>query len=95
MWSFDRYQRWIDQKRDWVKPSQATQVLEDSEPVTPARLPPLASPAPRAPQLSAKKTSGPQQPSSAGASTKRLEIQIEEEDLEALAQRISEEEEGE
>jgi twitching motility protein PilT len=22
MWSFERYQRWIDQKRDWVKPKQ-------------------------------------------------------------------------
>jgi len=36
MWTFDRYQRWIEQKTDWVRPAPVTQVAPVS-PATPHR----------------------------------------------------------
>ena len=33
MWSFDRYSRWMEKKRDWAKPSQAARLDDDSSPV--------------------------------------------------------------
>ena len=35
MWSFDRYSRWMEKKRDWVKPSQATPLDDDPSPALP------------------------------------------------------------
>ncbi len=32
MWSFDRYQKWISQKRDWVRPSQAAPLVDRPDP---------------------------------------------------------------
>jgi hypothetical protein len=29
MWSFDRYQRWMSQHKQWVRPSVATAVVDD------------------------------------------------------------------
>jgi twitching motility protein PilT len=29
MWNFDRYQRWVDQKKDWVPPTQAAPLPEE------------------------------------------------------------------
>jgi twitching motility protein PilT len=29
MWSFDRYQRWMSQHKEWVRPSAATAVVDD------------------------------------------------------------------
>ncbi|HEY0748420.1 MAG TPA: hypothetical protein VGD63_17085 [Steroidobacteraceae bacterium] len=29
MWNFDRYQRWVDQKRDWVPPTLAAPLPEE------------------------------------------------------------------
>ena len=34
MWTFDRYQRWIDQKKDWIRPSSATAGADESEAIT-------------------------------------------------------------
>jgi len=48
MWSFDRYQRWIAQKKDWERPSVATTTSEDRAPaVVPAALQPIAKPKPQ------------------------------------------------
>jgi hypothetical protein len=32
MWTFDRYQRWIEQKKDWVRAPSSVSAGEDSEP---------------------------------------------------------------
>jgi twitching motility protein PilT len=29
MWNFDRYERWISQKKDWVQPAQAAPLQEE------------------------------------------------------------------
>jgi len=29
MWNFDRYQRWVAQKKDWVQPTVATPLPEE------------------------------------------------------------------
>jgi hypothetical protein len=29
MWNFDRYQRWVAQKKDWVQPTLATPLPEE------------------------------------------------------------------
>jgi twitching motility protein PilT len=73
MWTFDRYQRWIDQKRDWIRPSSATAGADESEAITLApRLKPRAAAA-----------------RSAAARPGSIEISIEENaDLEELAKEI-------
>jgi hypothetical protein len=43
MWSFDRYQRWMAQKKDWERPSVVTAVPEErAVAVAPAVLAPTA-----------------------------------------------------
>jgi twitching motility protein PilT len=37
MWTFDRYQRWIEQKKDWARPPSSVSVAEDNEPAAVAR----------------------------------------------------------
>jgi twitching motility protein PilT len=39
MWTFDRYQRWIEQKKDWARPPSSANVAEESEPALPAAAP--------------------------------------------------------
>jgi twitching motility protein PilT len=39
MWTFDRYQRWIEQKKDWARPPSSVSVAEESEPAVPAARP--------------------------------------------------------
>ena len=51
MWTFDRYQRWMDQKRDWVRATPE----ENADPIpsrTPAPAPRRAAPAPSPANLS-------------------------------------------
>jgi twitching motility protein PilT len=43
MWSFDRYQRWMQQKRDWVLPKVVPQE-PGTGPATPVRPAPAAKP---------------------------------------------------
>jgi twitching motility protein PilT len=80
MYSFDRYQKWIDQKRDWVRPTQA-QALDETEP-TPSALPHTAPRIARPVTSTASRTPKP-------SSIDRVEIAPTDEDLEALAKRIS------
>ena len=52
MWNFDRYQRWIEQKKDWVRSDSLAEAVAASEPptpVVPAAVAPAASPATLAP----------------------------------------------
>jgi hypothetical protein len=84
MWTFDRYQRWVEQQRDWVRPAApAVGVSEQDGVIRPAAVrvsaPPGATrrPAARAP---VRKQDGPE------------EITIDEdldlEDIAELARRI-------
>lgn len=50
MWTFERYQRWMDQVSDWVRPPAPAALHAQGEPRAPRSAPPLrrqAAPAPR------------------------------------------------
>jgi twitching motility protein PilT len=99
MWTFERYQRWMEQKRDWVKSSQAAPLTE-REPPAPAAAVELSAPASgaapaRRPTLPRARPAAvaPAQPAERARSDSgadgRIEIAPVEEDLEALARKIS------
>jgi twitching motility protein PilT len=73
MWNFERYQRWVAQKKDWMYPSAAEPLPAETR--TPS--PPIKSIPPRPSKGSA--------PASSGDS---IEIPVEEVDLDELARRI-------
>lgn len=75
MWSFERYQRWIDQKKDWVLPSQATPMDRSPEPTR------IAAP-------SIERRAAPPV-KSRPADDGRIEIDVAEDDLEALGKRLA------
>lgn len=83
MWTFDRYQRWMEQKTDWVRPVPARSPAPDDEMVT------VVS----APKAAASPTQGTTRPAAAAAAAKRVapeppsEISIDEDlDLNELAE---------
>jgi twitching motility protein PilT len=91
MWSFDRYQRWIEQKKDWAKPKAGEPKIDlpEERPLPPPRLkapqeqkPALAKPILK-PSPSLEK---PQEVSGEG----RIEISSEEGDLEELGRQLVE-----
>ena len=49
MWNFDRYQRWVAQKKDWVQPTLATPLPEERIAPAPLKIqrPAVTPPAPR------------------------------------------------
>jgi twitching motility protein PilT len=52
MWSFERYHRWMEQKRDWVMPSRqvaSSSVDVETSYVAPPPSPPVARPTPKPP----------------------------------------------
>jgi len=88
MWTFERYQRWIDQMTDWVHPPSAAALRSAGDgAVRPA--PPLkARPAPG-------RTTAPQSPGRAAADARApaeevIEVPVEDVDLAALARTILE-----
>ncbi|MBI3555842.1 MAG: Flp pilus assembly complex ATPase component TadA [Deltaproteobacteria bacterium] len=89
MMSFDRYQRWMEQKKDWIKQSQVALLEEDDN--TLASIPVFAEakrPAPAQPAATRTKSAAPVAkiaPSQEG----RIEIRPIDEDLEGLAQKIT------
>jgi hypothetical protein len=46
MWNFDRYQRWMEQKKDWVRSDSLAEAAAPSETPTPPVLPAAPSVAP-------------------------------------------------
>jgi hypothetical protein len=87
MWTFDRYQRWIEQKKDWARASPSVTVGEESEPaihaVRPSR-PNLGTPRSPVPKPTAR-----QQPAATPAGEGPIEISIQEDtDLAELAKQI-------
>jgi twitching motility protein PilT len=73
MWNFERYSRWVAQKRDWVQPTAA-------EPLPPE---PAPTPAPALKRREPKPQAAP-----APSSGDSIEIPVEEWDLDALARSI-------
>ena len=75
MWSFDRYQRWLEQHRDWVLPPKVVRTLAATAPAAPPSLPPPVS--------SATLSAAPTPPIPAPAAD---ETEIESEDLQDIAE---------
>jgi twitching motility protein PilT len=73
MWNFERYQRWVAQKKDWVLPTAA----EPLPPETVRSAPPIKRSAPPPAKAASSATSGDS-----------IEIPVEEVDLDELARRI-------
>lgn len=98
MWSFSRYQRWMEQVNEWQRPSAASTAAPLSRPVEPRRpvADALRGPAPRAPSRASKR--GPSPPggdapgphadstSAASAPEEVIEVPAEESDLAELAE---------
>ena len=60
MWTFDRYQRWMDQATEWVRPPTATALRGAADPGSPRPAPGLrAAPAPATKTAGPAKTMGP------------------------------------
>ena len=83
-WTFERYQKWMEQKRDWVTPGQANPWSEEAIPETSS--PERVAPAARGPRRMPA-PAGPPAPSA-----ERIEIAVAEDDLASLASRISDDE---
>jgi twitching motility protein PilT len=88
MWTFDRYQRWMDQATDWVRPPSAAALRTQVE-ANPARAP--SARMPPAPPLSPT----PQTPTARNVAAQRvpgkgpddvIEVPVEDLDLAALAE---------
>src|SRR5882724_4547939 len=77
MWTFDRYQRWIEQQKDWVRPSSPVTVREESEAAVPAA---RASRPNVGTVRSAPKPIASQRPAASPVSEGQTEISIQEED---------------
>ncbi len=86
MFTFDRYQRWIDQKKDWVRPGQGIPLPQEE------RLPEAKvlqrAPSQRAPTRSLEKA----KPGPVPKQGEPIEIDIAEEDLASLASKIESDE---
>jgi twitching motility protein PilT len=100
MWSFERYQRWMEQKKDWVRPSQAAPLSADEGAKTTAaaerprvRARPQTDLATEAVPSSLQQAGGrfaPRPTTSAPTSGEsRIEISAIDEDLEDLARKLS------
>jgi twitching motility protein PilT len=88
MWSFDRYQRWMEQKKDWVRPAPTDAVAEEPESISfaPSSPPPGATAA--APKPAAPKKP-PARPAAPPPGDGPIEITIDEDlDLAELAKQI-------
>jgi twitching motility protein PilT len=66
MWTFERYQRWMDQVTDWVRPPSAAALRAQVE-ATPARAPSLRAARSLAPGAGAATAGTAGSPSAAGA----------------------------
>lgn len=93
MYSFERYTKWLQQKRDFVRPGTQPLLASQDEPAPPAaeELPRARTPATPS---AAKAPAAGRSPSRADTLSKpadpdRIEIQIAEDDLESLARRIA------
>ncbi len=92
MWTFDRYQRWMEQRTDWVRPSAVRSPVPDTEivKVVNATKPAAAqtqAPAPASKRAAADRTAPERKPPEPAASESQPEISIDEDlDLHELAE---------
>ena len=87
MFSFDRYRTWVDQKKDWVKPAQATpHSVEPSAQEAEALQSKRVAPVKRGSTGLIERPSTP--------TSNRIEINLQDDDLELLARQIAGYEEG-
>ncbi len=92
MWTFDRYQRWMEQRTDWVRPSAVRSPVPDTEivKVVNATKPAAAqtqAPAPASKRAAADRTAPERKPPEPAASEAQPEISIDEDlDLHELAE---------
>jgi len=88
MWAFDRYRRWVDAKKDWVRPSDVQplddhkDMIRDAPVIAPLK---VSAPSSSRPKVSSPSVVSPSQ-------TDRIEISVADDDLEELAKKIAEEE---
>jgi twitching motility protein PilT len=86
MWTFDRYQRWMEQKSDWVRPAARPPVGGSAEMVKVVNAPKAAAPAKAAPAARPAAGAKPA-PTAAPATDSSAEISIDEDlDLNELAE---------
>ena len=86
MWTFERYRRWMEQKRDWTRPMLSPTAREEDE--APVRTAPRSPPKAGAPADSVTRP-GRQGPPPKPAAEDRIEISLDEEvDLAELAKQI-------
>ena len=91
MWSFERYERWMNEKKEWVRPSQARPLEERRGPAAAPAL--SAARHSQSAQAAAKRLQGSLKPDERESSgSGRIEIPLADEDLDELARRISGEE---
>lgn len=96
MWTFDRYQRWVEQKRDWVKPQPTAPDERESQDTMPSSSLHLRPLAPQRPTESApSQPRAPQKPvqplrREEAQDPGRIEIFGAEEDLEEIGRQLSE-----
>jgi len=94
MWTFDRYQRWMEQQREWVRPaalpSGAGAMESDTIRPAAARVtPPAGAIAPtRAPVSAGRKAATPAPPSAAVPEEVNIDEEMDLEELAELARRI-------
>jgi twitching motility protein PilT len=91
MWTFERYQRWMDQVTDWVRPPSAAALRSQVDSIAPraqGRLrsakPPASEAAPSPARPPAQPSAGPA-PSTAALKEEVIEVPAEDADLAALA----------
>jgi twitching motility protein PilT len=94
MWTFERYQRWIDQVTDWVQPPSAAALRAQVDSIAPrpqaglrSAKPPAAKAAP-SPARSPAQPSAGSAPSIAAPQEEVIEVPAEDMDLAALAEKI-------
>jgi twitching motility protein PilT len=92
MWSFERYQRWMEQKKDWVRPSptEARAAADEPESIAfTASAYPAPAAAPAARPAAAKQPAARPAPQAPPAGDGPIEISIDEDlDLEELARQV-------
>jgi twitching motility protein PilT len=88
MWTFDRYQRWIEQVSDWARPAPASPPPADSRPPTFVSRAAPARPAPASRPLAAAKpaASNPAPPAKPATGDDVIEVPVEEMGLAELAE---------
>jgi twitching motility protein PilT len=92
MWTFDRYQRWMAQQKDWVRAPSSAALAAETDTVAPAakpRLPKAIPPQPAVAKPTVPKSAAPRRAAAPPAGEEQIEISIDEDtDLAELAKQV-------